>query len=111
MITHIEYSPLQNKRYRVTMDDGRQFDFGYKISDFASRGRYKFGSTYLDHRNEKKRSAYWARHYSNPTEKQLIDNLVPSPSLFSAYILWGPSTDLEYNIRFLNKLWAKKQDM
>jgi hypothetical protein len=35
-----------------------------------------------------KRDAYWDRHYANATEKKLIDNLVPLPALFSAYLLW-----------------------
>jgi hypothetical protein len=99
MITHIGDSPRLNKRYRVTLDDGRKYDFGSK-----------YGSTYLDHQNQQLRDAYWKRHYVNRTERELIDNLVPSPALLSAYILWGPSTDLEYNIRFLNNLWAQRKE-
>ena len=42
------------------------------------------------------------------TEKQLIANLVPSPSLFSYFILWGPYTSISENIRFLNNQWKKR---
>jgi hypothetical protein len=49
-----------------------------------------------------------ARHYGNDTERKLIDNLVPSPSLFSYYILWGPSTSIEANVKYLNSLWRRK---
>ena len=107
MIISITSSPRKTKRFRVTMDDGRVFDFGYDK-----------GTTYIDHGDENKRLAYWKRHYANPTEKRLIDNLVPSPALFSAYLLWGRhpldgvqetrSTSLEKNIRLLNEAWWQK---
>jgi hypothetical protein len=29
------------------------------------------------------------RHLGNKKEKYLIDHLIPSPSLFSYYLLWG----------------------
>ena len=32
-----------------------------------------------------------------------IDKLIPSPSLFSYYILWGDSTDINKNIKKLNR--------
>jgi hypothetical protein len=76
------------------MDDNRVFDFGLDT-----------GSTYIDHKNKLKRDAYWARHYGNTTEKKLIDKLVPSPALFSAYLLWGPYPNLKKNANYLNKLW------
>lgn len=97
MIVDIQRSPYKFKRYRVFMDDGRHFDFGLKG-----------GSTYLDHGNKEIRKNYWKRHYGNPIEKELIDNLTPSPSLFSAYLLWGSHTSLEKNIKELNDLWKLK---
>lgn len=97
MIVDIQRSPLIMKRFRVFMDDGRHFDFGLKG-----------GSTYLDHHNKQIRQNYWKRHYANPVEKDLIDNLVPSPSLFSAFLLWGSHTSLEKNIKELNDLWKFK---
>lgn len=100
MIVKIETSPVKNKRYRITMDDGRKFDFGWKG-----------GATYLDNKDKNKREAYIARHIANDTEKKLIDNLVPSPALFSAYVLWSyrdPSKiTKEDNIKILNRLWSK----
>jgi hypothetical protein len=97
MIINIESSPVKHKRFRVTMDNGKQYDFGLDT-----------GNTYIDHHDREIRLNYWNRHYANPTEKRLIDNLVPSPSLFSAYILWGWTTDIYDNIQRLNMLWEKK---
>ncbi len=94
MIIDIRKSPVKYKRFRVFMDDGKYFDFGMDG-----------GSTYIDHHNKLIRKNYWKRHYANPTEKELIDNLVPSPSLFSAYLLWGDDTDIYKNINHLNTLW------
>ena len=96
MIEHITQSPIKTKRYRVFLSDGSHYDFGL-------RG----GSTYLDHKDKQLRDAYWKRHYANPTEKKLIDNFTPSPALFSAYLLWGDSTNLSTNIRDLNMLMKK----
>lgn len=79
------------------MDNGKKYDFGLAN-----------GSTYIDHGNEAKRLAYLRRHYANATEKTLIDNLVPSPSLFAAYILWGPYRSIKENIENLNNLWERK---
>jgi hypothetical protein len=45
---------------------------------------------------------YWLRHYANKKEKELIDNFIPSPALFSAYLLWY-SPNLRDNIEWLNK--------
>ena len=97
MIVDIKPSPLKTKRYRVFLDNGNYYDFGLKA-----------GSTYLEHKDIFKRKAYWKRHYANPTEQILIDNLIPSPALFSARLLWGHSSDLYDNINHLNNLWAKK---
>ena len=97
MIIKIESSPLPTKRFRVFMDNGKYYDFGLKG-----------GSTYIDHHDMTKRLNYLKRHLANETENTLIKNLVPSPSLFSAYLLWGKYTTLEQNIHFLNSLWEKK---
>ena len=45
---------------------------------------------------------------ANEKEQNLIENLIPSPSLFSAYILWGWSTDIKENIKYLNNLFLSK---
>ena len=93
-IINIEASPRKNKRFRVTLDDGNNYDFGLLN-----------GNTYIDHHDKRKRDAYRARHMSNKNEKDLIDNLVPSPALFSMVLLWGPSIELDKNIRLLNYLF------
>jgi hypothetical protein len=95
-IIKIINSPRKNKRFRVFLDNGEKFDFGLDT-----------GKAYIDHGNKKKRDAYIKRHLGNETERYLIENLIPSPSLFSAFILWGNNTDLIKNIEKLNKMWDK----
>ena len=97
MIVKIIESPLRMKRFRVFLDNGKFYDFGLKG-----------GQTFIDHKDEKKRENYLKRHLANKTEYQLITNLVPSASLFSAYLLWGIHSDLKKNIDYLNNLWVLK---
>jgi hypothetical protein len=97
MIIDIKKSPVKYKRYRVLMNNGKHYDFGLKN-----------GSTYIDHKDKRKRENYIRRHYANPIEKRLIDNLVPSPAIFSLYLLWGKYTDLNDNINHLNNMWKIK---
>ena len=92
-ILRVDSSPVKNKRLRVFLDNGKYYDFGLDT-----------GKTYLDHHDKDKRKAYWARHYTG-REKQLIDNLTPSPALFSAYLLWGNSTNINTNIENLNRIF------
>jgi len=92
-IVKIIKSPRQGKRYRIFLDDNSYYDFGLLGA-----------STYLEHKNETKRINYWKRHYSNEKEQYLIDKIIPSPALFSAYILWGFHTDIVDNINYLNRL-------
>ena len=96
-IISIEESPRKNKRFRVFLDDGNHYDFGLLN-----------GNTYIDHHDKAKRDAYRARHMSSHYERHLVDNLVPSPALFSMVLLWGPSIDLDKNIKLLNYLFNKK---
>jgi hypothetical protein len=64
-------SPIKHK-LRVIINNNKHYEF-----------RLDTGSTYLDHKNSIKKENYCARHhYENPTEKKLIDNLVPSPSSY-----------------------------
>lgn len=97
MIIKIENSPVKYKRYRAFMDNGKHYDFGMLG-----------GESYLEHKDADKRRNYWARHYANPVEKIMIDTLTPSPSLFSAYLLWGSHSSLEKNVKELNDLWKYK---
>jgi len=101
MIIDIKPSPLKTKRFRATikMHDNsiREIDFGLKD-----------GVTYIDNmRTSQERRNYLARHLGNKTEQKLISNLIPSTSLLSAYLLWGPTKSLEKNINELNKLLKK----
>lgn len=98
MIIKFEPSPLPSKRFRVYMDDGKHYDFGFPT-----------GITYIDHKNKTLRENYRKRHLANPIEKRLNDNLVPSPSLFAMAILWGKYDNVRDNIDYLNRLWEKKK--
>jgi len=100
MITEITNSPNKNKRYRVILNNGKHYDFGLKG-----------GETYIDHKDKIIRHNYWARHMANKKEKQLITNLIPSPALFSAMILWGPHKTLKENTIALNELLEKKYNL
>jgi hypothetical protein len=97
MIVSIAPSKVKHKRYVITMQDGKKYNFGLDT-----------GSTYIDHHDKDIREAYRARHMGNTIEKKLINNLVPSPSLFSFYILWGPHTSIEANVKHLNVLLKNK---
>ena len=99
MIIKIEPSKVKNKRYTITMDNGKTYNFGQKGAH-----------TYIDHHNLKLRNEYHERHLGNDTENKLISHLVPSPSLFSFYILWGPHKTVGENINYLNNLWFKKHN-
>jgi hypothetical protein len=99
MIESIKPSELKNKKYQITMDNGKKYDFGLKN-----------GQTYIDHHDKIKRQNYLKRHFLNPNETHLITNLIPSPALFSFVILWGPTTSIEKNIEHLNKQWKIKQN-
>ena len=83
-------SKTENKRFEITLNVDDQ-EYTFKFGD-------KNGSTYIDHGDVKKRDAYRARHYANKVEKYRIDNLVPSPALFSWKLLWGDRTDLLDNL-------------
>ena len=98
-IEKIEPSNVKNKRYKITLDDGKIINFGLKG-----------GSTYIDHHNLKLKNAYQKRHIGNKIENHLIKNLIPSPSLLSYYILWGPHTNIHQNIKYLNNLWLNKNN-
>jgi hypothetical protein len=59
--------------------------------------------TYLDGASDKARDNYRARHLANKTEKQRIENLIPSAALFSYYLIWGEHRTIEENIKDLSK--------
>jgi hypothetical protein len=91
-IVSYEKSNRKDKKYKVTLDDGKSYHFGLKNS-----------VTYIEGATKEKRDAFLARHLNNPLEKKLIENLIPSPALFSVYLLWN-TPSLEKNIELLNKM-------
>ena len=97
-IISISPSPVKNKRFRIFLNNGMHYDFGLLNP---------VSGTYIDHHDKQKRFSYWARHIKNHNEQKLIDDLIPSPALFSATLLWGKSTDLNTNINYLNNEWRK----
>lgn len=83
-------SQLPTKRFKIVLNiDGHDYTF-----NFGQEG----SSTYIDHGDKTKRENYRRRHYANKTERHRIDNLIPSPSLFSMKLLWGDKTDLLDNL-------------
>lgn len=103
MIVDVKESPVHGKRYRAYIMNKRKqiqyFDFGFLG-----------GKTFIDGRTEEERMNYWKRHMGNKTEEKLITNLIASPSVLSAFLLWGKSRDLQKNIKTLNDLWKKKHE-
>ncbi len=110
MIIDVRPSPLRYKRYRATIlkhngASGSDSQAELLKIDFGLKG----GSTYIDgDRSNKERENYLKRHLANKTEYELINNLIPSPSLLSAYLLWGPTRNLEKNVNELNLLWKSR---
>ena len=96
MIKEIKKSNKKNKRFKVILNNGDIFDFGLKN-----------GSTYIDHKDELLRGKYLKRHYNLKKERPFIENLIPSPALFSFYLLWVPYTTIEENIKYLNNLFIQ----
>lgn len=100
-IIKLEKSPLKNKRFRVYLNTGHHYDFGFKSGN-------NVGSTFIDHFDIDKRRNYYLRHLGNDKEKQLIMNLIPSASLFSLALLWGKYANINQNIDWLNSLFKLK---
>lgn len=97
-ILNIQPSTRENKRLIALLSDGQKIHFGLKT-----------GSTYIDHKDKAKRYAYIRRHSTNPKERKLIKDLTPSPATLALYILWGPSTNIKQNVKYLNHLWKKNK--
>jgi hypothetical protein len=69
-------------------------DTNRKKVNFGARG----SSTFLDHKDEKKRLAYVARHRVN---ENFNDPL--SAGSLAKNLLWGPTTSLRENIKLFKK--------
>ena len=91
IIEKIIKSPLKKKRFRVILSNTAHFDFGLEGA-----------TTYIDGATEQTRQNYWKRHLGNKTEEMLINKFIPSPALFSAYLLWGDSRSIKENLYTLN---------
>lgn len=86
----VEDSKAKGKRFTAIFSDGKK----EKKVNFGLSG----GSTYLDHKDKKKRAAYRARH-----EVDLKTNDPLRAGYLSYWLLWGDSTSLSMNIREYKK--------
>lgn len=77
----IEKSERQGKRFKATYANGKVVHFGAKT-----------GSTYIDHKDKKKRENYLKRHKVNENWNDPY-----SAGSLSRYLLWGDFTNLEKN--------------
>ena len=81
-------STRKNKRFRI------EFSHPKKVIHFGQRG----GNTYIDHQDDLKRENYLKRHMVNEDWSEV------NPGSLSAFLLWGPSSDLRTNLTsFLRK--------
>jgi len=94
-IESLEKSTQKNKKYKVVLTDGSVYHFGLKNS-----------KTFVEGASQKTRDAFLERHLNNPLEKKLIEDITPSPALFSVYLLWA-TPSLENNVKILNRLLSK----
>lgn len=92
----------------VEQQEGARKRFKLIMSEYGKLKTYQFGQpngmTYIDGATKEVRDNYRKRHLANKTEYYRISNLIPSPSLFSYYILWGNSQDIVKNIEELNSV-------
>jgi hypothetical protein len=91
-IVDVVPSHRKDKKYKAIISDGREIHFGLKGSH-----------TYVEGASQQTRNAYLKRHLANKIENNLIKNLIMSPSLLSAYLLWN-TDNLADNVEILNKL-------
>jgi hypothetical protein len=89
-ILKLEKSTKEGKKFKAVLDNGKKVDFGSSVSQ-----------TYVEGASKQKRDNYLKRHLANSTEKNRIENLVMSPALLSAALLWN-TPNLKKNISILN---------
>ena len=77
-------SSRKTKRFRI------EFSHPKKIIHFGQRG----GNTYIDHKDDLKRENYLKRHLANEDWSEV------NAGSLSAFLLWGPSSDLKSNLRY-----------
>ena len=96
-------SEQKNKRFYIDVEiKGNKQRFHYGDPN---------GFTYIDGADDKTRVNYWKRHWGNVNEREYIANLIPSPALFAAMLLWGKSHDFYENYDTLNKLLKRKYNV
>lgn len=88
----ITASPLKTKKWRATFKDGTHTDFGDPNYE-----------DYTQHKDEKRRELYKQRH-----KKDLETKNPRKAGFLSYYILWGPSTSIEENIRQYKRMFGDK---
>lgn len=84
------------KRFVAILENGKKIYFGQPNAH-----------TYIDGADEKVRANYRKRHLANKTEKKRIDNLIPSAALFSYYLNWGESRNMQKNIKSLTQRFKR----
>ena len=84
-------SQKAGKRFTAVFENGERTDFGSKD-----------GSTFIDHKDLKKRLNYVKRHRALGTENWKDPY---SAGALSRYLLWGPRDNLKENTEFYNQLF------
>ncbi len=89
----IEPSQRINKRYKAIITDKtgkiKNIHFGYK-----------YGQTYIDHKDKLKRANYIKRHEALGEDWRQIN-----AGSLSRFILWGDSTDINKNLKAYIKMF------
>ena len=75
-------STRKNKRFKIVFSEPK------KVIHFGQRG----SNTYIDHQDDRKRENYLKRHMVNEDWSEV------NPGSLSAFLLWGPSSDLKTNL-------------
>lgn len=97
-IVELIVSPKPTKRFRITLKIGDKL----KHYDFGSPTGY----TFIDGADEAVRENFRKRHLANATERERIENYIPSASMFAYRLLWGDYPDLFQNLIHLNRKLA-----
>ena len=96
----------------VEEQEGARKRFTLTMLEYGKLKKYQFGqpngTTYIDGATKQVRDNYRKRHLANKTELDRITNLIPSPALFSYYILWGDTQSYFKNIKLLNEMFKQK---
>ena len=94
----IKKSDRENKKYMAKFcmckGESKCCDKDKKIVHFGQKG----SSTYIDHKDDKKKDAYLARH-----KKDLETKDPTKAGYLSYYILWGDSKSIRENIKSFKK--------